>query len=128
MNFERLFRKVIITLLVLGFLPQIYLLIVHIVHEVVAQPSPVPSASGVPVQRIGGFGAGVLVTILILLMVVGLLTRIGRALRNPDAARYRAALDRRARTLPRYSAEADEVGPHGAGPAPVDDDPELPWD
>jgi len=126
-SLESILKRIVIVLLFIAFLPQIYLLIVHIVHQVVAQPSLVPSA-GVPVQRSSGFDAGVLVTILILLLVVGLLTRVGRALRNPEAARYRAALDRRAGTLPRYSAEADEVPVHGTGPAPVDDDPELPWE
>jgi hypothetical protein len=80
------------------------------------------------VHQDGGFGAGVLVTIIVLLIIVGLLTRIGKVLRNPESARYRAALDRRARTLPRFSAEADEVPVHGTGTAPADNDPELPWD
>ena len=125
MNFERVFKKVVISLLVLAFLPTIVQLIVHLVHEVISPPALVHSSP--PVHN-GGFGAGVLVTVIVLLLVVGLLTRIGRALRNPEATRYRTALDRRARTLPRFSAEADEVPIHGTGTIPADPDPELPWE
>jgi hypothetical protein len=126
MNLERIAKRIILTLLFLAFLPEIARLLIYLVREVVSRPSPLPAHMHAPQDS--GFGAGVLITLIGLLLVVGLLTRIGRALRNPEAAQYRTALDRRARTLPRFSAEADEVPIHGTGPSPTDDDPELPWE
>ena len=107
MNIERLFKKVITALLVMAFLPQIFLLITHFVREVVRPPSTIQGAR--TVEQSSDFGFGVLSAVVVLVLVLGVLARFGTALRNRDP--YRQGLDRRARSSPRFPAERPESLP-----------------
>lgn len=116
-SLESIAKKIVLTLLFLAFLPSIYLLVVDLVQEVVSQPAPTPPAG--PSDQHGSFGSGVVVAILVIILLAGVLTRLGNAMRNRDP--YRAALDRRARMMPRLIAQMPDAP---ADRAVVDDDPD----
>lgn len=122
---DRLVRNLVVLFIILALGPSLIAVIGDILSKALLSPPPLTTTSA---PAGSDFGAGILVTLITLLLMIGILVRLGRALRNPEAARYRAALDRRSRTLPRYVAERDEVPIHTTGAAPVDPDPELSWD
>lgn len=125
---DRVVKQLITLLMILALGPSLIALVSDLLRDVLSPPpAPTPTTVGASAPAGSGLGTGVLVTLFALLLGVGILVRLGRALRNADAARYRAALDRRARMLPRYAATSSDVPAHATLAAPPDADPELPW-